>query len=65
VSRLDPETLDRLQRMTLEERLATVRAVCYQAATDGGSDHYMEMLEELVELGMLTWDQIEALESRD
>ena len=65
MSRLDPESLVRLQRMPPEQRLAPVRAVCYQAPGGGGSDQYVEMLEELVELGILTWDEIETFEARD
>jgi len=64
MSRLDPESLERLQLMPPEQRLETVRTVCYKAPGGGGSDQYVEMLEELVELGILTWDEIEAFEAR-
>jgi len=64
MSSLAPESLERLQEMTPEQRFETVRTLCYQAPGGGGSDQYVELMEEMVALGILTWDEIEAFEAR-
>jgi hypothetical protein len=64
MSRIDPESLERLQQMSPEQRFETVRTLCYQAPGGGGSDHYVELMEEMVALGILSWDEIEAFEAR-
>jgi len=64
MSRLAPESVERLQAMPLEERFEAVRALSYQAPGGGGSDQYLELMDELVALGIFTWDQIEELEAR-
>ncbi len=58
---LDPETIDRLRRMTPREAYEEVKRTLYSMGA-GGSDEFLDACEMLVEAGILTWDRIEEFE---
>ena len=60
MARLAPEALDHLRDLPAQQMYETVRGLVYQA--EGGSGDYLELMEELVEQGLLTAEEIEAFE---
>jgi hypothetical protein len=59
---LDPDTLDRLRKMSPREAYDEVKRTLYGMGA-GGSDEFLDACETLVEEGILTWDRIEEFES--
>jgi hypothetical protein len=59
--RFDDETLERFRHLRPEEALRRARSVVY-GMEDAGSETFLELCEQLVEEGILTWDQVDSLE---
>lgn len=57
---LDPDVVDRLKFSSPREAYDQVREAILRSG--GSSDDYMSAIEELVDLGILTWEQIEEFE---
>jgi hypothetical protein len=58
-TRLDERTLERLRTLSPEEVLRSVTDSVY-AAGPAGSEDFLDVLEQLVEEGILTDEQVEA-----
>jgi len=54
----DPRTIDELRALPAAEAFARVRKALYEGGATMSADFH-EAYEELVELGILTWDQVE------
>jgi len=57
--RLDERTIERLRTLSSEEVLRTVTDSIY-AAGPAGSEDFLDVLDQLVEHGILTAEQVEA-----
>ncbi len=58
----DPETLERLRTMTPRQAFATARESVFRSGPVSSED-FLDVYEQLVEEGILTWDQMEEFES--
>ncbi len=58
---LDIESIDRLRLLAPREAYEEVRQAIYRSGTVS-SDDFLEAFDQLVEVGVLTWDQIEEFE---
>ena len=59
MTKLAPESLEQLRSMSSQQVYDTVRGLAYQA---GGSEEYVALMEEIVENGLLTLEEIEMFE---
>lgn len=59
----DPETLDRLRILPPRQAYEDVRDAVYRSGAVS-SDDFLDAFEELVERGILTWEQIEEFGER-
>lgn len=57
----DPETLERWQRLGPRVTYAEARASLFQKGTSS-SEEFLDLWEDLVDRGLLTWDEIETFE---
>ena len=60
MSKLAPETLERLSGLSSREILETMRRLAYESG--GGSAEYVELMEEMVEQGLLAPEEIDRYE---
>ena len=58
---LDRETVEKLRRLSPREAFEEAKNAVYRSGANS-SDDFLEMYEALVEQGVLSWDQIEALD---
>jgi hypothetical protein len=58
----DSETLEKLRGMTPREAVEAVKDAVYRAGA-ASSDDFLDAYEELVERGILSWDQVEEFDS--
>lgn len=58
---LDAQTIDRLRSMTPRQAFDEARAVVYRLGAVGSED-FLDIYEQLVSEGILSWDQIEAFD---
>ncbi|MBI3450790.1 MAG: hypothetical protein HY049_17985 [Acidobacteria bacterium] len=58
---LDSETLERLKSLAPGEALWEVKSAIYRCGT-ASSEDFEEAFEQMVEAGVLTWDEIDRLE---
>jgi hypothetical protein len=61
--RFDDKTLERLRSLDPDEAFREVRNAVY-AHDDVGSEDFLSAYEQLVERGILSWEQVEELEER-
>ena len=57
----DPETLDRIRMLPPRQAYEAVRGLVYQSGSRTSED-FRDAFEELVEHGILTWEQVEEFE---
>ena len=57
----DPETLDRIRMLPPRQAYEAVRDLVYQSGSRTSED-FRDAFEELVEHGILTWEQVEEFE---
>lgn len=57
----DRETLEKLRALPPERALARARDALYRAGPVGSED-FLEIYRQLVDEGILSWDQVEELE---
>jgi len=57
----DPETLEIIRSLSPQQAYEKVRGLVYQSGARTSED-FREAFEELVEHGILTWEQIEELQ---
>jgi hypothetical protein len=55
---LDPDTLDRLRSLPPREAYTEAKDAVYRSGAVS-SDDFLDVYEQLVDDGILTWDQIE------
>jgi hypothetical protein len=55
---LDPDTVERLRALKPKQAFQEARDAVYRAG-GAGSDDFLDVCEQLVDAGILTWDQIE------
>ena len=65
MARIAPESLETLRSMPAEQIYETVRTLAYAAPEGGGSEEYLELMNEMVEQGLLTREEIEWFEEGD
>lgn len=58
---LDPETLERFRTLSPKEVFEQSRHAVYRAGRVSSED-FMDVYEQLVDAGILTWEQIDAFE---
>jgi len=58
---LAPETIDRLRSMKPEKALEAAKNALY-ATGAAGSEDFQDVFRQLVEEGVLSWDQIQDLD---
>lgn len=58
---LDFESVERLRRMTPREAYLDLKSTVYRGGAVSSED-FQTAFEQLVDAGVLTWDQIEAFE---
>ena len=56
---LDPDTLSRLRALGARQAFQEAKDAVYRSGA-AASDDFLDVFEQLVEAGILTWDQIEA-----
>ena len=56
--RLDEETIERLRSLGPEKAVVTARDAVF-ATEEAGSEDFLDLYEQLVEEGILSWDQVE------
>ena len=61
--RFDDRTLDRLQSLEPKDAFQAVQDAVF-AMDDVGSEDFLSACEQLVDRGILSWDQVEELETR-
>lgn len=59
---LDPETVERFRHLAPREALAELRLALFRAGAMGSED-FLDVIEQLVEAGVLTWADVDADES--
>ena len=59
----DPETIERWRRMGPETTHREARDALFQQGASASED-FIDVFEDLVERGLITWDEIERFESR-
>jgi hypothetical protein len=60
-ARLDPETLERLRTLPPREAFEECRRAVHRAGR-AGSEDFLEIYEQLVEAGIVSWEEIEGFE---
>ena len=55
---LDPDTLERLRALTPKEAFVKAKDAVYGAGAVG-SDDFLDVFQQLVDEGILSWEQIE------
>ncbi len=58
----DPETLERLRTMTPRQAFTVARESIFRSGAVSSED-FLDVFEQLVDEGILTWDQLEEFES--
>jgi hypothetical protein len=58
VAILDPETVERLRALTPRQAFEQAKSAVYRSGAVG-SDDFLDVFEQLVDTGVLTWEQIE------
>lgn len=58
----DPETLARFRTMRATDVFREAKDAVYRAGSTS-SDDFLDMYEELVRQGLLSWDQVEEFDS--
>jgi hypothetical protein len=61
--RFDDKTLERLRSLDPDDAFREVRDAVYSLG-DVGSEDFLGAYEQLVERGILSWDQVEEFEER-
>lgn len=56
--RLDEETIERLRSLGPEKAVVTAQDAVF-ATKEAGSEDFLDLYEQLVEEGILSWDQVE------
>jgi len=56
--RLDEQTIERLRSMGPEQAVGAARDAVF-ATGEAGSEDFLDLYEQLVEEGILSWDQVE------
>ena len=56
--RLDEETIERLRSLGPEKAVFVARDAVF-ATEEAGSEDFLDLYEQLVEEGILSWDQVE------
>ena len=57
----DPETLDRLRTMTPRQAYLTAKQAIYRTGAVSSED-FLDLYEQMVDEGILTWEQVEEFE---
>ena len=60
--RFDADTIDRLRAMPPDEAFYAAKDVVY-GRREVGSEDFLEACEQLVEQGILTWDQVDEFDT--
>lgn len=60
---MDPETIELLRTLAPRKAYDTVRESVLRNPWGASSDDMQDALRQVVEAGVLTWDQIEAFEA--
>ena len=60
---LDPETVERLRYAAPEDAYREIKDAVYRSG--GSSEEFLEAFTELVEAGVISWEQIEEIESAE
>lgn len=61
MARLDSESVERLRRMTPREAYMDLKNTLYRAGAVS-SDDFQDAFQQMIDAGILTWEQIEELE---
>ncbi len=61
-TRLDAETIERFRKMPLERAFREAKDAVY-ASGRVGSEDFLDVYEQLVETGVMSWEEIEDLEA--
>jgi hypothetical protein len=61
---MDAKTLEQLRLLGPREAYETVRRAVLQSHWGASSDDLLRALEQAVEAGILTWDDVESFESQ-
>jgi hypothetical protein len=62
-TRMDDETIGRLRKMPPEKAFKVAKSFVY-SGREIGSEDFLDAYEQLVEHGILTWDQVEEFDGR-
>ncbi len=57
----DPETLERLRTMTARQAFSVAKEAVYRSGPVG-SDDFLDVYSQLVEEGILTWEEVESFD---
>jgi hypothetical protein len=60
---MDDETIGRLRKMPPETAFKVAKSFVY-SGREIGSEDFLDAYEQLVEHGILTWDQVEEFDGR-
>ena len=60
--RLDEETIERLRTMGPEKAVGAARDAVF-STKEAGSEDFLDIYEQLVEEGILSWDQVEQFDA--
>ncbi|MBZ5638092.1 MAG: hypothetical protein LAO51_04955 [Acidobacteriia bacterium] len=58
---IDPETLDRLRTMTPQQAFEAAKQAVYGSGAVSSED-FLDVYEQMVDEGILTWEQVDAFE---
>lgn len=61
--RFDEETLERFRTMSPHEAFRAARTAVF-GTREAGSEDFLDIYEQLVEEGILSWDQVEQFDER-
>jgi hypothetical protein len=61
---IDHRTLEELRALEPRRAYETVRRAVYQSPGGASSEDFQAALEQLVEEGILSWDEIDSFEGR-
>jgi hypothetical protein len=57
-TKLDQETIERYRSLSARDAFEQAKSTAYRAGAVG-SDDFLDLFEQLVDEGILTWDQVE------
>lgn len=63
--KFDPETLERFRVLTPYEVYVEVTEAVHQIPGPTSSEDFLDALDDLVNEGILTWDQIDSMEREE